>query len=291
MQQDGGSGPSLDYVLCNPSLDVSCSQSIARQAEYFYQEMHLTVLETYVGSIDTVAVEIANPRCSPLVGLSSQSLKPFWKSSWLFQWPSLSPIYKPTSKTRCSQSVSSSADSCTLSQSPSTLILNPTTLTFFRIWVPAFLNLDFYIDFNRGGRTNIGIVPSIAMEQLWLTLALISASTPALMRIAKRFITSGVTLGTTYGSSRSRSASRSKEISHALASLTKSRDRTEPQTSNVDGNINGNRGGELRPDQGINTISIDAAKKRGEGASIGSTAESHVGILRKVDFDVSSETR
>jgi hypothetical protein len=118
MRQDGGSGPSVDYVLCKSSLDVSCSQSSARQAEYFYQEMHLTVVETYVGSIDTVAVEIANPRCSPLVGSSSQSLKPFWKSSWLFQWPSLSPIYKPTSKTRCSQSVSSSADLCTLSQSP-----------------------------------------------------------------------------------------------------------------------------------------------------------------------------
>jgi hypothetical protein len=162
---------------------------------------------------------------------------------------------------------------------------------FFRIWVPAFLNLDFYMDFNRGGRTNIGIVPSIAMEQLWLTLALVSASTPALMRIAKRFTTSGVTLGTTYGSSRSRSESRSKEISHALTNFTKSRDRTQPRTSNIDGNGNGNNGGELRPDQGINTISIDAAKNRGEGASIGSTAESHVGILRKVDFDVSSESR
>src|ERR1700735_4892080 len=58
---------------------------------------------------------------------------------------------------------------------------------------------------------------TVAMEELWVTLALVSASTPALMRLAKRFTTSGVTLGTTQASSKS--GSRTKEFTHKLASF------------------------------------------------------------------------
>lgn len=122
------------------------------------------------------------------------------------------------------------------------------------------MHLSLYIQFIRSGRPNIDIVPSIVMEELWLALALISSSTPVLMRVAKKFTTSGITISTTmqYGS-------RNTSSNH--------------------------RGTGFRPDDGMNTSHIDAHVMKGmnEGASIGSTAESHIGILRQVEFQVSSE--
>jgi hypothetical protein len=131
----------------------------------------------------------------------------------------------------------------------------------YSVWVPLWMHLSFYIRFIRSGRPNIDIVPTIVMEELWLALALVSASTPVLMRVAKKFTTSGITISTTmqYGS---RNAS------------------------------NNHRGGTgFRPDDVANTNHIDAHMMKGmnEGASIGSNAESHVGILRQVEFQVSSE--
>lgn len=119
------------------------------------------------------------------------------------------------------------------------------------------------------------------MEELWVTLALVSASTPALMRLAKRFTTSGVTLGTTHASS----GSRTKELTHKLASFNKNKSTTA--TSKIETS----RDMVLRPDEGFGTVIINATKATGEGASIGSNAESHIGILRQVEFDVSYETK
>jgi len=151
-----------------------------------------------------------------------------------------------------------------------------------RIWIPAFAHLSFYLDFIRHGRDNIGIVSTVAMEELWVTLALVSASTPALMRLAKRFTTSGVTLGTTHASSRS--GSRTKEFTQKLASFSKNKPTTT--TSKIaSGDMI------LRPDEGFGTVVINATKATGEDASIGSNAESHIGILRQVEFDVSYETK
>jgi hypothetical protein len=118
--------------------------------------------------------------------------------------------------------------------------------------------------FVKNGRTNIDVIPSIVTEELWVTLALVSASTPVLMRVAKKFTTSGIALGTTVASS-----SKSKEVS-----------------------AHQRRTG-FRPDNVTNSSHVDTQmmKGMGEGASIGSTAESHVGILRQVDFQVSSETK
>jgi hypothetical protein len=121
------------------------------------------------------------------------------------------------------------------------------------------------------------------MEELWVTLALISASIPALMRLAKRFTTSGVTLGTTYASSRS--GSRTKELTRKLASINKTKSATMTSKIEPSGDMI------LRPDEGFGTVNIEATKAAGEGASIGSNAESHVGILRQVEFDVSYETK
>src|SRR5271155_331369 len=95
-----------------------------------------------------------------------------------------------------------------------------------RIWIPAFAHLSFYLDFIRHGRDNIDIVSTVAMEELWVTLALVSASTPALMRLAKRFTTSGVTVGTTYASSRSGSRTKTKGFTHKLASFNKNKPTT-----------------------------------------------------------------
>jgi hypothetical protein len=156
-----------------------------------------------------------------------------------------------------------------------------------RIWIPEFMHVVFYARFSLNGRDNIDLVPVIAMEMLWVTLSLVSASMPALMRIAKRFTTTGVTVRTMH--STSKSASRTKEVTHQLSNFSKNR--TLARASKVDpsDNIESSGHHNFRPDQGIYSISIDAAKREAEGASIGSTAESHVGILKQVDFQVSYE--
>ncbi len=124
------------------------------------------------------------------------------------------------------------------------------------------MHLSLYIQFNRNGRTNIDIVPTMVSEELWAALALVSASTPVLMRVAKQFTTAGmeVATGLGYGSK--------------------------------DSTSNQRRTG-FRPDDVTNTSHVDThmMKSTNGGASIGSTAESHVGILRQVDFQVSSETK
>jgi hypothetical protein len=150
------------------------------------------------------------------------------------------------------------------------------------------MHLSFYLGFIHHGRNNIDIVVTVAMEELWITLALVSASIPALMRLAKRFITSGVTVGTTYASSRGGGASRTKEFTHKLATSDKhTSSRFTATTSRVDpsGDI------VLRPDEGFGTVNVEATKATGEGASISSNAESHIGILRQVEFDVSYEAK
>lgn len=82
------------------------------------------------------------------------------------------------------------------------------------------------------------------------------------MRVAKKFTTSGIALTTSmaYGSKDSRGDQRTQEF---------------------------------RPDNVTNASQIDTHVMNimHEGASIESTAESQVGILRHVDFKVSSETR
>jgi hypothetical protein len=143
--------------------------------------------------------------------------------------------------------------------------------------------LSFYLNFIKHGRDNIDIVPTVAMEELWVTLALVSASTPALMRLAKRFTTSGVTLGTTHASSKS--GSRTKEFTHKLASFNNKNKLTSTTSQTATSNM------VLRPDEGFGTVVINATKATGEGASIGSNAESHIGILRQVEFDVSYESK
>lgn len=138
----------------------------------------------------------------------------------------------------------------------------------FRVWVPTWIHLSLYIKFIQRGRVNIDIVPTMVTEELWVALALVSASTPVLMRVAKKFTTFGMTLTTSmaYGS---RGEGNSKDSS------------------------TGRRRTGFRPDDVTNTSHVDAhmLKTMNEGASIGSTAESQIGILRQVDFQVSSETK
>ncbi len=132
-----------------------------------------------------------------------------------------------------------------------------------------------YISFMRHGRTNIDIVPTIVTEEFWLCAALVSASVPVLVRIAKKFTTSGIHLGNT---TLHQSRSRTENISQ-LTSMKPRRGRNGSQDGNVI----------LQSGHGVHTVSINAANMKGDGASIGSNAESHVGILRRVDFAVSSD--
>lgn len=149
------------------------------------------------------------------------------------------------------------------------------------------MHVVFYTRVMVNGRDNIDLVPVIAMEMLWVTLALVSASTPALMRIAKRFTTTGVTVRTVHSTSKSQS--RTKEITHQLASFSKNRATTKASKADSSDNIESSGNHRFRPDQGVYSINIDATKREGEGGSIGSTAESHIGILKQVDFQVSYE--
>jgi hypothetical protein len=114
----------------------------------------------------------------------------------------------------------------------------------------------------RSGRNNIDIVPTMITEELWVALALVSASTPVLMRVAKKFTGPGVTLNTTRGYGSKSNSSKQKSTG-------------------------------FRPDDVTNTSHVDThmLKRMHEGASIGSNADSHIGILRQVDFQVSSENK
>jgi len=130
------------------------------------------------------------------------------------------------------------------------------------IWIPLWLHLSLYIQFMRTGRNNIDIVPTIITEEFWIALALVSASTPVLMRVAKKFTAPGVTLNTARGYGSKSGSNKQKTTG-------------------------------FRPDDVTNTSHVDThmLKRMHEGASIGSNADSHTGILRQVDFQVSSETK
>ena len=144
-----------------------------------------------------------------------------------------------------------------------------------RIWVPLWIHLAFYIQFTHTGRTNIDIVSTIVIEDLWVAFALVSASVPLFLRVGKEFTTSGVVLGTA-------TASRSKET------LNRSYKMRSVNNNSINGNIQHER--VFCPDYVGN---IQAVIKRGSGedVSIGSTAGSHVGILKRVEFEVSSSTK
>lgn len=131
-----------------------------------------------------------------------------------------------------------------------------------RVWVPMWIHLAFYLRFLRSGRNNIDIVPAMITEELWVALALVSASTPVLMRVAKKFTTSGVILSTSKGYGSRESSSNQRRTG-------------------------------FRPDDVTNSSHCDTHMMRNlnEGASIESRAESQVGILRQVDFQISSESK
>jgi hypothetical protein len=149
------------------------------------------------------------------------------------------------------------------------------------------MHVVFYTRFILDGADNIGIVHTIAMEMPWVASTLISASMPALVRIAKRFATTGVTMRTVNGTSKS--GSRAKDITHQLTSFKRNPASAKVSkidlSENDDASVNPN----FRPGQGIYSVSIDATKREAEGASISSNAESHIGILKQADFEVSYE--
>lgn len=149
------------------------------------------------------------------------------------------------------------------------------------------MHVVFYTRFILDGADNIGIVPTIAMEMLWVASTLISASTPALMRIAKRFTTAGVTVRTVNGTSKS--GSRAKDITHQLTGSKQNPASAKASKIDPPENDDASANPNFRPDQGIYSMSIDATKREAEGALIGSNAEPHIGILKQVDFEVSYE--
>lgn len=132
------------------------------------------------------------------------------------------------------------------------------------IWIPAILHMVLYLDFMRNGSDNIDIVSTMVTEEFWAALALICASTPILMRVAKKFSTTGMVLGTTVASTYGGTGG-----SYKMKSTQASRVPTPKQMI-------------LRPDQvgyTVHTTSIPQIKD--EAHSVNSTAGSQDGILRE----------
>lgn len=121
------------------------------------------------------------------------------------------------------------------------------------------MHVVFYTRFILDGADNIGIVPTITMEMLWVASTLISASMPALVRIAKRFTTTGVTVRRVNGTSKS--GSRAKDITHQLTSFKQNPASAKVSkidlSENDDAPVNPN----FRPEQGIYSVSINATKE------------------------------
>lgn len=121
----------------------------------------------------------------------------------------------------------------------------------------------------------------MAAEEVWVALALVSSSVPVLMRVAKRFTTGGVAF--TSGSRYAYGYNSSKQNSFKSSKQRSSRQNSAVQRASMG----------FRPDGVDSSIQIDAHMMRNlnTAVSVGSVAESHVGILRHVDFHVSSEDR
>ncbi|EON68126.1 hypothetical protein W97_07274 [Coniosporium apollinis CBS 100218] len=137
------------------------------------------------------------------------------------------------------------------------------------LWIPAWMHLSAYLTFLHSGRPNIDIVPTLVGEELWVAFALVSASVPVLMRVANKFTTTGVALGATI-------MSRSRET--PVESF-KMKSTSSGKLNSLSGKI-----GLKSKDEPVCTTCV--AARRGEAASIGSTAGSQVGILKEVQFDV-----
>jgi hypothetical protein len=114
-------------------------------------------------------------------------------------------------------------------------------------------------------------------EDLWVASAFILALIPILVRIGKKFTTTGVTVNTPRGGSKTKDSwiqrCKLKRVVSTGAEKVKMF---------------------MRPDRAFNLASIDAAARQANGAAGaslggGGAAESQVGILRQIGFCVSSE--
>lgn len=148
------------------------------------------------------------------------------------------------------------------------VVPNIKPLTECRVWIPAWLHLAIYIDFMRSGRTNVDIVPTMICEELWIALSLVSASIPVLLRIAKKFTTTGMVVGTTTVSRSTKTPVESVKMKSVTTG------ETNPPSDKL----------VLRPDNG-GTCTAAVFARTDEATSVNS-AESQVGILREDRFEV-----
>ena len=125
------------------------------------------------------------------------------------------------------------------------------------------------------------------MEEIWVILSLVLASSPAFVRVAKQFTTTGVAFTAGYGTSKS--GSRSKPLGYQLRSIGRSHISVSKKMGSITGGANGTV---QNPDEGVNTVNVEGPSRGGgENGSIRSTAESHTGILKRIDFDVHYENK
>ena len=162
------------------------------------------------------------------------------------------------------------------------------------VWIPAWIHLSLYIKFMESDRPNIGIVPTIIAEVLWAAIALASASVPVLMKVAKRFTTPGMLVGEEINMSARPSRSRTKSTpNHSANSGT-----THSHGTNTTTARRWSNGRELSPATQLASLRPDVEEDqayttsvlpgRRKSKSFNSSAESQVGILREVQFEVSS---
>jgi hypothetical protein len=149
-------------------------------------------------------------------------------------------------------------------------------------------HLSYLIQYINHGSSLVDIVPTVVIEEFWICSALILSAIPVIMRIARKFTTLGVSISTNTVANPSSQSSRSKPSSKSKSgAMSRFNLREMARMSGTDSTPRV----AFRPeeDDGLNTIHVGAGQVKDEGASIGSAAESHIGILRQVKFQVSSE--
>ncbi|KAI1925908.1 hypothetical protein LOZ65_002720 [Ophidiomyces ophidiicola] len=151
-------------------------------------------------------------------------------------------------------------------------------LTRLIVLVPAWIHLVCYRRFLQHGSDNIGIVSTIISEELWASVALVSTSIPVLMRVAKKFSVSreiGETTARGSRSNKSRATKKTPNPSFEMAS------------ANGHGNWQPHKNQEASYLHRDN-YSVAVFPRKLAPESITSTSESHVGILREIQVEISS---
>jgi hypothetical protein len=137
---------------------------------------------------------------------------------------------------------------------------------------------------NDHGRASIGLVPTLILQELWLTYSFLSATVPCLRPLLGAFNSGALLMTAPGGSSTQRSGYASRSI--ALETFKRSFRGTESEVNRK------TSAGNLRPDEpfyGVN-IGHDDQRVAGEGASLASDGSEQMIIRRDTQIRIHVES-